>query len=522
MAKRSKIRVRNWKEEDIPALVACHKAAYPDYPENGGHYGERNFAMQLAAFPEGQFLAEIDGQIVGYATSIIVQLDDDNQLYTYNEITGSGSFSTHEPSGDTLYGSDIAVHPDYRQRGVSKALYEQRRKLLKRYNLRRMLAYGRIPGYSNYAGRLTAREYVDKVVAGELSDPAINTHLKAGYRIKGVLLDLFWDDSSLNYATVLEMSNPDYKPEKRKIAAAALARPVRRVRVCAAQYELRTISSWDEFRQSVEFFVDTADNYHCHFLVLPELFTVQLFSTMPRTLSPAEAVRRLAAMTDQYRELFCGLAQKYRIYIVGGSHPVERDGELYNVAHLFTPSGQIYTQDKLHVTPWERDKWNIRPGQAIHIFETPLARLSILICYDIEFPEVARLLTLSGVETIFVPFSTDDKKAFNRVRITAHARAVENYIYTVISGNVGNMHTVKSYLNNYGQAAIFTPSDFAFAPHGILAEADPNVETVAISELDLTSLAQQRELGSVRPLYDRRPDLYTLQSKMPIRVIRTE
>ena len=104
MAKRSKIRVRNWKEEDIPALVACHKAAYPDYPENGGHYGERNFALQLAAFPEGQFLAEIDGQIVGYATSIIVQLDDDNQLYTYNEITGSGSFSTHEPSGDTLYG----------------------------------------------------------------------------------------------------------------------------------------------------------------------------------------------------------------------------------------------------------------------------------------------------------------------------------------------------------------------------------------------------------------------------------
>ncbi|MCB0081372.1 MAG: nitrilase, partial [Caldilineaceae bacterium] len=181
-----------------------------------------------------------------------------------------------------------------------------------------------------------------------------------------------------------------------------------------------------------------------------------------------------------------------------------------------------YTQDKLHVTPWERDKWNIRPGDSINIFDTPLARLSILICYDIEFPEVARLLALAGVETIFVPFSTDDKKAFNRVRITAHARAVENYVYTVIAGNVGNMHTVKSYLNNYGQAAIFTPSDFAFAPHGILAEADPNVETVAISELDLTSLAQQRELGSVRPLYDRRPDLYTLQSKMPIRVIRTE
>lgn len=522
MARRGKIRTRNWREEDIQALIACHKAAYSDYPANGGHYTKRNFAMQLAAFPEGQFLAEVDGQVVGYATSIIVQLDDENQLYTYNEITGSDSFSTHEPGGDTLYGADIAVHPDYRKRGVAQALYAERRKLLQRYNLRRMMAYGRISGYSNYAGRLTAREYVSKVIAGDLYDPALNVHLKAGYQVKRVLLDLFWDDSSLNYATVLEMPNPDFKPQKRKIAAAALARPVRRVRVCAAQYQLRTISSWDEFRQSVEFFVETADSYHCHFLVLPELFTVQLFSTLPRSLAPTEAVHRLADMSERYLELFRELAQKYRLYIVGGSHPVARDGALYNVAHLFTPSGHVYTQDKLHVTPWEREKWDIRPGDAIHIFDTPLARLSILICYDIEFPEVARLLTLAGVEVIFVPFSTDDKKAFNRVRITAHSRAVENYIYTVIAGNVGNMHTVKSYLTNYGQAAIFTPSDFAFPPQGILAEADPNVETVAISELDLTSLAQQRDLGSVRPLYDRRPDLYTLQSNMPIRIIRTE
>ena len=268
--------------------------------------------------------------------------------------------------------------------------------------------------------------------------------------------------------------------------------------------------------------MDTADNYHCHFLVLPELFTVQLFSTMPRTLSPAEAVRRLAAMTDQYRELFRTLAQKYRIYIVGGSHPVEREGELYNVAHLFTPSGQIYTQDKLHVTPWERDKWNIRPGQAIHIFETPLARLSILICYDIEFPEISRLLTLAGVEILFVPFSTDERKSYMRVRHTAQARAVENMIYVVMTGNIGNLPQVRSFLINYGQAAVLTPSDIGFPLNGVLAEAEPSTETVVIADLNLADLAQQREMGSVTPLLDRRTDLYEVKSKIKVEVIRTK
>lgn len=520
--RKKSVTVRAWREEDIPAIVACHRAAYPDFPAEGGHYDERNFRLQLAAFPQGQFLAEIGDQIVGYASSLIVQLDQNTDTYTYAEITGDGTFSTHTPSGDTLYGADIAVHPDHRGRGIAAALYKQRLKLLKRYNLRRTIAYGRLSGYREHAGQLTAQEYVDKVLAGELKDPALNTHLRAGYQPKRVLMDLFWDASSLNYATLLEMPNPDYRPERRKIAAAALQRPVRKVRVCAAQYLMRDISSWEEFERSVEFFVNTADAYHCHFLLLPELFTVQLLSTMPPEVEPRAAALRLAEMTDRYRALFTRLAMENRLYIIGGSHPTLRDGTLYNVGYLFTPTGNVYTQDKLHVTPWERELWGMRPGAGIKIFDTPLARIAIQICYDIEFPEVARLLTLAGVEAIFVPFSTDEKKAFMRVRITAQARAVENYIYTIISGNVGNFPTSRSYLINYGQAAVFTPSDFSFAPGATLGEADPNVETVVIAELDLTSLAQQRDLGSVRPLYDRRPDLYDLRAKQSVQVIRAE
>lgn len=516
-----KIRVRAWQTQDIPAVITCHRAAYPDYEENM-YYTKRFYELQLAAFPEGQVLAEADGIVIGYATSLIVQLDDSAHSYTYEEITGGGTFSTHDPSGDTLYGADIAVHPDYRGRGVAGLLYEQRKRMMKRYNLRRMVAYGRIPGYNAVAGKMSAEEYVQKVLEGELRDPSLLAHLKAGYQVKRVLLDFLWDDSSLNYSTWLEMANPDYRPEKRQIAAAPIQRPVRKIRICAAQFQMRPIRSWDEFAQTVAFFVDTADTYHCHFLVFPELFTVQLFSLMSPDMQPNIAIRQLAGMHDRYLELFTRLATERDLYIIAGSHPVLRDDEVYNVAHLFTPSGNVYTQDALHVPPIERNEFDIEPGEEIKVFDTPLARIAIQVSYDIEFPELSRLLVLSGAEVIFVPYSTDEKKAYDRIRYTAQARAVENFVYTVITGNVGNLPTVRNYLINYGQAAVFTPSDFAFPPSATAGEAEANVETVVITDLDLTSLLQQRELASVRHLYDRRTDLYDLRAKKAVKIVRTD
>jgi predicted amidohydrolase/GNAT superfamily N-acetyltransferase len=478
--------------------------------------------MEFEIFPEGQFVAVSDDRVVGYATSLIVQIDEAAHLYTYHEITGSGTFSTHFPGGDTLYGADIAVHPDFRGMGVASKLYEARKKLVRRYNLRRMLAYGRLPGFPEYAGEMTADQYVEKVVAGKLSDSALNAHLKAGYSVRQVLLRFVPDKASLDYSTLLEWPNPEFNADKRRIAASPLKGPVRKARVCAAQFMMRRIDTWDEFANTVEFFVDTADAYHCHFLVLPELFTTQLMYTMPPDFDTHQAITRLHQMTDRYIDLLKGLAEDRQLYIIGGSHPVRRGDKIYNTAHLFTPSGKVYTQDKIHVTPTEREVWDITPGEVIRVFDTPLARVAIQICYDIEFPEVSRLLALAGVEIFFVPFSTDEKKAYNRVRYCAQARAVENYVYVVLSGNVGNLPTIKNYLINYGQSAILTPSDLAFPSWGILSEADPNVETVVISDLDLNTLAQQRELGSVRPFHDRRPDLYTLKFKNEIEIVRTE
>ena len=520
MTRPSRITVRRWRPEDIPGIIACNRAAYADYPPEFV-YTQRQYELQLAAFPDGQFVALSDGQVVGYATSIVVNLDDENYTYSVDEITGAGSFTTHNPLGDTLYGADIAVHPNYRRRGISGMLYERRKSLLKRSNLRRMIAYGRIVEYREHAGRLTAEQYVQRVIDGQLKDPALNAHLRAGYQVKRVQLDITVDYSSLNYSTYLEMLNPDFSLAKRRISAPIPKRPARRVRVCAAQYLMRSIRAWEEFEDSVEFFVDTASYSHCHFLVLPEYITYPLFSMMPKS-DLKRMVRDLAGMADRYIEMFTRMAQQYNLYVIGGSHPVEREGLLYNTAHLFTPTGHVYTQDKLHITTTERSESDIQPGHIIRLFDTPLARIAIQICYDIEFPEVSRLLTLSGAEIIFVPFYTDGKKAYYRVRYCAQARAVENFLYVVITGNVGNMHTKIGSFMNYSQAAVLTPSDFAFPENGLEGEADPNVEAVVISELALSALVQQRQVATVRPLHDRRPDLYHLDSKARIEIIRVE
>ena len=125
-----------------------------------------------------------------------------------------------------------------------------------------------------------------------------------------------------------------------------------------------------------------------------------------------------------------------------------------------------------------------------------------------------------GLEILFVPFSTDERKAYYRVRFCAHARAIENYIYVAMAGNVGNLHNVQSYLLNYAQSAILTPSDMAFPSGAVEAEADPNAETVIFADLDITTLMSQREFGSVRPFFDKRADIYDLTSQTKVEVVK--
>jgi predicted amidohydrolase/GNAT superfamily N-acetyltransferase len=498
--------IRNVTINDVKELVRLNKDAYPVLAEENIVWGETHLKSHLRVFPEGQFIAEIDGKIVGACSSLIVDLGPDPlRAHTWSGITDSGFFTNHNQQGDTLYGADVYTHPDARGLGVGHALYEARRVLCRKLNLRRILSGGRLWNYHKYAEEYTPEEYAERVVEEEFRDLVLSFQLREGFELRGILPNYLRDVNSLNYASLLEWLNPDYRP---------IPKGPRKVRVACIQYQMRKVASFEEFAQQVQYFVDIAADYRSDFVLLPELFSVQLLSNTD-TLTPKEGMWALAEYTDQFRNMLSDLATRYGVTIIGGSHPTYVGEKLQNICFVCLPNGTIVEQPKLHVTPNERKWWGISGGSALGIIDTPKARIGVQICYDIEFPEAARYLADEGAEIIFVPFCTDNRQGYLRVRYCAHARAIENQIYVAMAGNVGNLPSVQNMDVQYAQAAVLTPCDFAFARDGIAAEADSNEETVLVCDLDLDALHEARSLGTVTPRLDRRPDLFRQVVRIP-------
>ncbi|MEK9721424.1 MAG: carbon-nitrogen hydrolase family protein, partial [Quisquiliibacterium sp.] len=258
------------------------------------------------------------------------------------------------------------------------------------------------------------------------------------------------------------------------------------MRIAAVQYLLRSIHDWAGFENQVRFVMKAAGDYKPQFVMLPEIFTTQLLSFMD-TSDVKAAVRMMHDYTPRYLALFKELAQQWNIYIAAGSHPTLREGKVYNTAYLFSPSGEVFEQDKIHRTRWEREKWDTSAGNQLRLFDTPHGKIAILVCYDIEFPELARRVCEAGADILFVPSCTDDRQGFWRVRYCCHARAIENQVYVAMTSTVGNL-PVEGLGLHYGQASIITPSDFPFARDGIAAEGTPNLEQVVIADLQLELL----------------------------------
>lgn len=194
--------------------------------------------------------------------------------------------------------------------------------------------------------------------------------------------------------------------------------------------------------------------------------------------------------------------------IVGGSHFVVEDETLYNVAYLFGRDGSIGKQYKLHVTPNERRWWGVTPGTRVEVFDTDCGPVAILICYDIEFPELVRVVAHKGARLVFVPFNTDTRHGYLRVRHCAQARCIENHLYVAVAGCTGNLPFVENSDIHYAQSAVFTPADAEFARDAVAAECNANIETMIIHDVDLELLRRHRERGSVQNWNDRRSDLY--------------
>ncbi len=509
---KARLEVRQAKLKDVREIADLVSRAYIDLPP----YTLGEIRGQLNNYRDGCFVAKLDGQIVGYCASMRLSENVAFSNHTWDEVTGNGFGSRHDPTGDWLYGYEMCVDPKVRGTRLGRRLYEERRALAERLDLSGIVFGGRMPGLANAMRRKRnnaegPQDYLDKVIDNKIHDPVLRFQLANGFEPQGILENYLPEDKkSKAFAVRMVWRNPyvdSDAPRKHR-----LPRDVESVRIATCQLQARAVSGFDEFMRHVEYFVDVAADYESDFILFPELFTLMLLSAEEKELSPIEAIEALSRYTPKIRQKLSEMALSYNINIIGGSHPTRMDdGDIHNVAYVCLRDGSIHAQEKIHPTPNEAYWWNIKGGDSIDAIPTDCGPIGVLICYDSEFPELARRLVDEGARIIFVPFCTDSRQGYMRVRYCAQARAIENQCFTVLSGNVGNLPNVANMDIQYAQSCILTPCDFPFARDGIAAEASENVETLTISDVNLADLSWARAEGTVRNLADRRFDLYQIE-----------
>jgi len=474
------------------------------YADVGGAWPFKNFKAQVTAFPDGQICIEDKGNVVAFAISVIVDYDKFGDKHSYDEITGDAYLSTHDPKGDVLYGVEVIVSPDYRGLRLGRRLYEARKELCRNLNLKSIMAGGRIPHYGQYADKMTPYEYIEQVKSKDIYDPILTFQLSNGFEVKQILHAYLPEDkASKGYATLLQWHNIYYEPGSPRLFGGQKSI----ARIGCVQWKMRYFDNVAELLQQAEYFVDALSDYKCDVALFPEFFNAPLMG-LCKTDSSIDAIWHLATYSEEILSAMSHLAVSYNINIIAGSMPVVENDELYNVSYLCKRDGTVESQYKLHPTPHEKKDWIMQGGNQLRAFDTDFGKIGILICYDVEFPELGRLLCEEEMQVLFVPFWTDTKNGYLRVRRCAQARAIENECYVVIAGSVGNLPKVDNVDIQYGQTAVFSPSDFAFPHDAIVSETTPNTEMTLIVDLDLDKLRELRNEGSVRNYLDRRRDLY--------------
>ncbi|WP_233546019.1 carbon-nitrogen hydrolase family protein [Salinibius halmophilus] len=495
---------RNLQADDYQDVAHIMEQVYPDL---GGAWSEESIAKLINDFPEGQIAIEDSGRVVAVALTVKCSYDRFTAHHTYDDLVGRRDSLKHDPKGDAMYGMDVFVDKDYRGLRLGRRLYDVRKDVCRNLNLRAILAGGRIVNYHKHADDLRPTQYIEAVRQREIHDPILSFQLANDFEVKRLLRGyLPEDEQSQGWATLLEWSNILFEPDDTPISE--MRKSV--VRVGIMQWQMRMVDSFDAWLKQVEFFVDTLSDYQADFVLFPEFFNVPLMGIDENQHNQYDAIRYLAQYAERTIEAISNFAVVYNVNIIAGSIP-ELDGDtLYNNAYLCRRDGSVDRQQKIHITPHERRDWVIEGGDELKVFDTDCGRIGVLICYDVEFPELARIQSMQEMDILFVPFWVDTKNGFLRVQRCAQARAIENECYVAIGGSVGNLPQVENVDIQYAQSAVYTPSDFAFPHDAIIAESTPNTEMAVIADLDLDKLYQLRHEGAVTNSKDRRPDLYQL------------
>ncbi|MCY4464697.1 MAG: GNAT family N-acetyltransferase [Chloroflexi bacterium] len=204
------IRIETIEPRHAAALAQLQRDCFPTLAESE-LMNEAHFRAHCRLFPEGNFVALADEQVIGLGSGFLIDFDFDDAQHRFQEIIDGGWYSHHDPAGEWYYGGDISVHPDYRRRGVGSRLYAARKGIVQRLNRRGIVAGGLIPGFAAHKQAMTPQDYVDKVVQGQLRDNTLSFQLGRGFLVRGLLRDYIEDEASDNWATLIVWHNPDYR-----------------------------------------------------------------------------------------------------------------------------------------------------------------------------------------------------------------------------------------------------------------------------------------------------------------------
>jgi predicted amidohydrolase len=289
------------------------------------------------------------------------------------------------------------------------------------------------------------------------------------------------------------------------------------LRIACVQWRLDRVDSFEHWADRFADHVRIAAESGARFVLFPEYVTAEILSAEAKPLGGPGSIERSTALTPAIRGLFRDCAMRHHIHVIGGSH-LHRgaDGVVRNTCFVALADGSLHARDKIHATPNERRAWAVAGGDTAGVIEADGIKFAIAICYDSEFPELVRHHVAQGAQVLFVPFFTDDRPGYLRVRYSCAARAVENQLYVALAGCVGIARNVHNLDVCYARSAVLTPSDHGFARDGIAVEAEPGIESLVVADVDLAALEHARRAGTVQNLNDRRLDLYASVWKGPV------
>lgn len=276
-----------------------------------------------------------------------------------------------------------------------------------------------------------------------------------------------------------------------------------RIRVAAAQYPIEAPQTIGDWRDKQACWIAEGAAMGAQLLVLPEYGLMEVAHTFGLRIA-SDLTASLAAVADVRGEIdahFAELARKHRVHLLGASGPARRDGHFVNAACLHSPSGAMGTAEKVIMTPFEV-KWGVSGGGRPVVFDTAVGRIGLTICYDSEFPLLARAQVEAGADVILVPSCTERISGYHRVRTGAQARALEGQIATVVSPTVGDAPWSPAVDHNRGAAGIFVPAENGLSDTGCLAEGVLDRAQWVTAEIDLAALRAVRGKGEMRNAAD--------------------